>query len=124
MRRFVDLVKLDRLDALVRRQATGSPEHLAERLGMSRSSLFEFIAFLRDEMQAPLRYSKKLNSYIYEYVPKFYLGFEKDQLSSSQLYNTYGGGADEEKRYPEDDNEPEDVILEDDINFNDLYLDD
>jgi hypothetical protein len=123
MRRLVDLVKLDRLDALVRRQATGSPEHLAERLGMLRSSLFEFIAFLRDEMQAPLRYSKKLNSYIYEYVPKFYLGFEKDRLSSSKLYNTYGG-TDEEKRYPEDDNEPEDVILEDDINFNDLYLDD
>jgi hypothetical protein len=89
---------------------------------MSRSSLFEFIAFLRNEMQAPIRYSKSLHSYIYEYVPKFYLGFEKDRLSSPQLYNTYGG-ADEEKRYPDNNNEPDDVILEDDINFNDLYLD-
>lgn len=76
MKRLVDLIKLDRLDALVRRQATGSPEQLSGRLGMSRSSLFELIAFLRDEMQAPIRYSKNLRSYIYEYVPKFYLGFE------------------------------------------------
>jgi hypothetical protein len=120
MRRLVDLVKLDRLDTLVRRQATGSPEHLAERLGMSRSSLFEFISFLRNEMHAPVRYSKSLNSYIYEYVPGFYLGFEKERLSSSQLYNTYGR-ADEEKKYPKED-DPDDVILDDDLNFNDLYL--
>ena len=60
MKRLVDLIKLDRLDALVRRQATGSPEQLSGRLGMSRSSLFELIAFLRDEMQAPIRYSKSL----------------------------------------------------------------
>jgi hypothetical protein len=122
MRRFVDLVKLDRLDRLIRRHATGSPAQLAERLGMSRSSLFEFISFLRDEMQAPVQYSKNLNSYVYEYVPRFYLGFEKERQSSSMLYNTYGGSDDDGKGYPDDD-EPDDMILDDDINFNDLYLD-
>jgi hypothetical protein len=56
MRRFIDLIKLDRPDSLIRRHATGLPAKLAERPGMSRSSLLEFISFLRDEMQAPVRY--------------------------------------------------------------------
>jgi hypothetical protein len=122
MRRLVDLAKLDRLDRLVRRQATGTPVQLAERLGMSRSSLFEFISFLRDEMRAPVRYSKCIGSYVYEFVPKFYLGFERDRLSATELYGTYGGESDEGKAYPEDD-DSDDVILEDDMDFNDLYFD-
>lgn len=122
MRRLIDLIKLDRLDGLIRRHATGSPEKLAERLGMSRSSLFEFISFLRDEMQAPIRYSKSLNSYVYEYVPKFYLGFEKERLSPVELYDTHGGVSDGGKAYPEDD-DSDDVVLDDDLEFNDLYLD-
>ncbi|MDR1552687.1 MAG: hypothetical protein LBS69_04395 [Prevotellaceae bacterium] len=120
MRRLVDLVKLDRLDSLIRRHATGSPVQLAARLEMSRSSLFEFISFLRYEMQAPIQYSKSHNSYIYEYVPKFYLGFEKERLSSSMLYNTYGKNDDDGKVYSENDNS-DDFILDDD-KFNDLYL--
>jgi hypothetical protein len=56
MKRLVDLVKLDRLD-----QAIGTPEQLSKRVGLSRSSLFDFIAFLRDEMRAPIRYSKCLH---------------------------------------------------------------
>jgi hypothetical protein len=123
MRRLVDLVKLDRLDRLIRRHATGTPVQLSERLGMSRSSLFEFIAFLRDEMQAPVRYSQSHNSYVYEYIPKFYLGFEKERLSPAGLYGTYGGGIDDGKACLKDDDDSEDVILDDDLNFNDLYLD-
>jgi hypothetical protein len=124
MKRLVDLVKLDRLDNLVRRQATGTPEQLSKRLGLSRSSLFDFIAFLRDEMQAPIRYSKCLQSYIYEYLPKFHLGFERDRLQVVELNDTYGG-IDRSTGYSIDrDDDVDDIVLDDDINFNDLYLDD
>jgi hypothetical protein len=124
MRRLIDLVKLERLDGLIRRHATGSPALLAERLGMSRSSLFEFIAFLRDDMRAPVRYSQSSNSYIYEYTPKFYLGFEKERLSPAVLQDTYGGGVDDGKVcLKDDDDDSDDVVLDDDLNFNDLYLD-
>jgi hypothetical protein len=122
MRRLIDLIKLDRLDSLIRRRATGSPEKLAERLRMSRSSLFEFISFLRNEMRAPIRYSKSLSSYVYEYVPKFHLGFEKERLSPIVVYDTHGGGSDGGKAYPEND-DLDDVILDDDLDFRDLYLD-
>jgi hypothetical protein len=51
MKRLVDLLTLDRMDSLIRRQATGSPNNLANRLGISIRSLYELIAFLRDDMQ-------------------------------------------------------------------------
>jgi hypothetical protein len=90
-KKFVDLITLDRLDNLIRMQATGTPIALAERLKMSRSSLFELISFLRDGMQAPIRYCKYRISYVYDYPPKFYLGFEKDKLYSKEQCNVSGG---------------------------------
>ena len=67
------------------RASTGSPEDLAERLGMSRSSLFELIAFLKEEMRAPIIYSKNRQSYMYEYPPNFYLGFEHGHLHPDEM---------------------------------------
>ena len=95
MRRLVDLVKLDRLDSLIRHQSTGTPEELAERLEMSRSTLFDLILYLREEMQAPIQYNKYIKSYVYTYQPRFYLGFEHDRLSDTQSYATMAGKKEE-----------------------------
>jgi hypothetical protein len=125
MKRLIDLVKLDRMDRLIRRHATGSPQQLAKRLEMSRSNLFELIAFLRDRMGAPIVYSKSCDSYVYEYVPNFYLGFDKERLSSAELNGAYGGGSNDEIRITNTNNmDSDEVILDDDINFNELYMDD
>lgn len=110
MRRLVDLVKLNRLNHLIRRQATGTPEELAERLDISRSSLFEIISYLREEMQAPILYDKYIRSYVYEYLPKFHLGFERDRLSETEMYKAMAGRK-----------EDDDIILDDDIDFNNLF---
>ncbi len=120
MRRLIDLVKLARLDNLIRRQATGNPEELAERLELSRSSLFEIIAFLKEEMGAPIRYNRYRPSYVYEYTPKFNLGFEKDRLPSSDMYDITGGS----DKAGQDDVDMDDNKWDDDIDFNDLYNDD
>ena len=80
MSSFVDLlVKLDRLDHLVRRAVTGKPEELAERLGMSRSRMFAMIKFLKEDMNAPIVYDEDRQSYVYTHPPKFYLGFERNK---------------------------------------------
>lgn len=105
MKRLVDLVKLDRLDNLIRRQATGSPTELAKRLGLSRSSLFEFIVFLRVEMNAPIHYNKCISSYVYTYPPKFYLGFERDRTNQTELYHIEGGIDNNEKNKNASDTE-------------------
>ena len=103
MRKFVDLITLDRLDRLIRLQATGPPTDLAQRLKMSRSSLFELIAFLRDDMGAPIRYHKYRQSYVYDYPPRFYLGFEKDRLQSNELDHLSGRTVSENHNTASDD---------------------
>ena len=95
MRHLIDLVKLDRLDHLIRRKATGTPKVLAQRMGISRSSLFDIISFLREDMRAPIHYSREQSSYVYKYPPKFHLGFEQDLLNEDQMYNVLGGIDDE-----------------------------
>ena len=127
MRRLVDLVKLARLDNLIRHAATGSPEELAERLEMSRSSLFELISFMKEEMRAPIMYNRNRLSYVYEYVPKFYLGFERERLKTAEMTNTYGGGNNDEvdnynkKNIIKVEINDDDFILDNDIDFNNLY---
>jgi len=150
MKRLVDLIKLDRLDYLIRRAATGTPEELAKRLEMSRSSLFELITFLKEDMRAPIVYIRSRPSYVYSYTPQFYLGFERERMNAADMADTYGGGEDNEiknnfecERLEPDEmtntfgggiNEgkkkkikveieinDDDCILDDDIDFNDLY---
>jgi len=67
MKHLVDLVKIDRLDNLIRRKATGCPDDLAKRLEISRSTLFEINSFLRREMNAPIFYNSYNTSYEYKY---------------------------------------------------------
>ena len=123
MKKLIDLVKLNRLDQLIRRKVTGTPDELARRLEMSRSSLFEMIAFLKEEMKAPIVYISSRPSYVYEYTPRFFLGFERDHLGDDEMVNAHGGADEKMKGKQKIEIEIDDVqyILDDDIDFNDLY---
>ena len=77
MSHLVDLVKLAQIDKLIRRRATGNPDEFAERLEMPRSTLFEHIEYLKEELDAPVIYDNDMLSFIYSYTPKFNLGFEQ-----------------------------------------------
>lgn len=131
MKRLVDLAKLARLDDLIRRAATGTPEKLAEHLEMSRSSLFEMIAFLKEEMGAPIIYLKCRPSYVYSYIPKFYLGFEQDRIEFGEMTNIYGDFDSDvfetavEKKISkmkiQIEISDDEFFFDDDIDFNDLY---
>jgi len=79
MKRYIDLAMLDRLDRLIRMKATGPPGKLAVRLGISRTTLNETLFYLRKALHAPIRYNEYIQSYIYDFLPDFYLGFEKDK---------------------------------------------
>ena len=91
MKHLVDLEKLDRLDTLIRRKATGCPDVLAQRLGISRSSLFEIISFLRVVMKAPIHYNNCILSYEYKFTPKFHLNFERERLNETGMCEVQGG---------------------------------
>ena len=80
---------IDRLDNLIRRTATGCPEALAELLGISRSGVFDLITFLKEDMHAPIYYNRNRCSYMYSYIPKFYLGFEHDRSTISETNTAF-----------------------------------
>ena len=121
MRHLVNLVKLSRLDYLIRHAATGIPKELAEQLDISQSSLFELIAFLKEEMNAPILYNKVRSSYMYLYTPKFYLGFERDMPDAAELNHTFGGNEIRWKNNGKLKDKIDDCIIDEEINFNDLY---
>jgi hypothetical protein len=79
MKKNVDLKMLDRLDRLIRLCATGTPNELASRLGISHTKLYETISFMQKTLLASIRYNSYRPSFEYEYEPDFYLGFEKDR---------------------------------------------
>lgn len=75
-RKFIDTLK--RIDYLIARKATGSPTALAGRLGISETTLFHYLAILK-EHGAPIQYEKFRQSYYYEYTGKFIIEFKPDE---------------------------------------------
>ncbi len=55
---------LRRLDGLIQRKATGMPCELADRLNVSRASLFRYLNELKN-LGAPLEYCRLRRSYFY-----------------------------------------------------------
>jgi len=45
---------------------TGTPKQLAHKLDISERSINYYIAFLRNELKAPIIYDRKLETYLYE----------------------------------------------------------
>lgn len=66
--------RLQRMDALIRRRATGTPEEFAERLGLCRSALMENIREMK-ELGAPISYCKHRQSYFYEKAIVLHIGY-------------------------------------------------
>ncbi|MEO5980257.1 MAG: hypothetical protein ABIS36_06325 [Chryseolinea sp.] len=53
------------LDNLLRSKTPGKAEYLADRLGISRSSLFRLITYMREELYAPIVFDAVNNRYVY-----------------------------------------------------------
>lgn len=54
-----------RVDALIRRKATGTTAQLANRLDISTRTAFRIIKELREEFDADIQFCKQYQSYIY-----------------------------------------------------------
>lgn len=78
------LERLKRMDDLIRRKATGSSEEFARKMGLSRSSLMDYIKSLK-ELNAPIGYDHFLNSYYYLIPCKLKIGFESRLIEETAL---------------------------------------
>ncbi|WP_035096159.1 HTH domain-containing protein [Aquimarina megaterium] len=65
---------IERMDQLIRLQATGSPEKFAQRLGISRTKLYRMIKLMR-ALNAPIEYDTVIQSYVYTEAVGFTFGF-------------------------------------------------
>ena len=81
---------IERTDGLVRRRATGSPNQLAERLGISVRSVYNLIEQMK-EMGAPIQYCRNTSTYCYEYPVHFEVGFQN--INQNTVLNKIVGGS-------------------------------
>ena len=56
--------RMQRIDRLIHRKATGTPQELANKLGLSKRMVFEYLLTMKD-MGLSIRYCKFSQSYYY-----------------------------------------------------------
>lgn len=62
----MDIRIIIRLDCLIRIEGTGKPNDLSVKLGISNHRLYEYIAFMKCELNAPIIYERYKQTYLYE----------------------------------------------------------
>jgi hypothetical protein len=74
--------RFKKMDELIRRRATGSPDEFARKLEISKSMLMINLNELK-QIGAPLRYSFIDQTYFYSYECRLKIGFEieKDEVT-------------------------------------------
>lgn len=90
--KFVEQIeRLQYLDKLIRKKSTGSPCELADRLGISRSQLYNLIGYLND-IGMEIRFSRKKNSFYYDCLDKnLEIQFSIKIISAERAHIIYGG---------------------------------
>ncbi|WP_109852613.1 DNA-binding protein [Aquimarina sp. AU58] len=65
---------IERIDQLIRLQATGSPEELSSKLGISKTKLYRIINTMKS-LNAPIEYDITVQSFVYAELVDFTFGF-------------------------------------------------
>lgn len=69
----MDIRKIIRIHKLVLTETTGNPRELAERLGVSERSIYNYMSFIKTELNAPLEYDTLKKTYYYTHNCEFNL---------------------------------------------------
>ncbi|GAA4277038.1 HTH domain-containing protein [Aquimarina mytili] len=73
---------IQRIDQLIRMQATGTADEFAYRLGISKTTLYRVINVMK-QLNAPISYDLKVQSFVYDKAVGFRVGFfDKKQASA------------------------------------------
>jgi len=63
--RIMDIRIIIRIHDLVYIQQTGSPKNLADNLKLSERMVYNYLNYMKSEMNAPIKYNFKKQSYYY-----------------------------------------------------------
>jgi len=61
----LDIRIIIRIDNLIMNEMTGSPKQLASKLAITERSVYNYIAFMKRELKAPIVYNYQRLSYVY-----------------------------------------------------------
>lgn len=86
--KYIERIKY--MHFLIERKATGRPRKFAEKLGISRSTLMEYIKDMK-EIDAPIAYDKNRETYYYKEPCELNLGFQLTALSEDEELVIKGG---------------------------------
>lgn len=84
------ITRIERLDGLIRRKSTGTPQELAEKLDISERWLYVFLEELKEELGCPIVYDRTKRSYVYSEQGKMTIGFRRE-LETGKMTDLYGG---------------------------------
>jgi biotin operon repressor len=85
--------RIQELDRLVKKRSTGSPNKLANKLGISRSHLYNLIGYLND-IGMKIKYSRSLGSFYYvNDQEELEIDFSIKIVNNENQYKIYGGKA-------------------------------
>jgi hypothetical protein len=90
MKAFEQLERLKRINLLIRKEKTGTPEEFAEQLGICQSHLFGLIEELKI-MGAPIAYSRTRQTYFYTMDFEIKLQYSLAFIKKDQLKEIIGG---------------------------------
>ncbi len=80
---------IDRIDQLIRMQATGNPIELASRLGISKTKLYRIINTMK-ALNAPVEYDIALESFVYAEAVGFKFGFFTKEVNANNIHPYVG----------------------------------
>lgn len=84
--------RVNRMNRLLQRRATGNPSEFARQLGVSRSRLYEMLDELRS-YGAPIAYSKTVRTFYYEEPFEIQVSFSVKALDAEETIFHTGGTA-------------------------------
>jgi transcriptional antiterminator len=84
--------RMQLLNKLIKEQRTGSPEDLAERLGVSRRQLYAYLEYMKD-FGLEICFSRKLNSFVYCDELEMKIDLRIQVLKPSEIRQLQGGWA-------------------------------
>jgi hypothetical protein len=62
----MDIRIIIKINELIQRQLTGSPNDLASKLELSIRTVYNYLEFMKTELNAPIQYNNSKKSYCYE----------------------------------------------------------
>ena len=61
----MDVKRLIVMDGLLSQKSTGKPQVFAAKVNVSERTLYEYLRYMKDELDAPIKYSRSQNTYYY-----------------------------------------------------------